>query len=49
MRIREITEILLQMRKDYSFTSNEEEVICAVCNLPTTMEEATAKERMKTV
>lgn len=53
MRIGEIVEILIQIRDNYSFTSNEDEAICATCNilnkLPRTMEEDTAKERMKSL
>ncbi|MCI8630608.1 MAG: hypothetical protein HFE57_14160 [Firmicutes bacterium] len=53
MRIGEIVEILIQIRDDYSLSSNEDEAVCAACNilskLPRTENELELQERMKTV
>lgn len=47
MRIGEIVETLIQLRNEYQLTFEEDEAVCAACNildrLPGMMDEDTAK------
>lgn len=47
MRIGEIVETLIQLRNEYRLTFEEDEAVCAACNilgrLPRMMDEETAK------
>lgn len=53
MRIGEIVEILIQIRDDCFLSSNEDEAVCAACNilskLPRTEDELEVQERMTTL